>query len=77
MDGLLLFPQWRLPESQEGRLNYGKVGRGNSKRRVNSEHPLLFSGEEGLDFQTWYAWTTILLLLNLRTKFENAGSLLR
>ena len=32
-----------------------KVGRGNSGRGVNSGRPLLFSGEEGLDFQTWYA----------------------
>ena len=32
-----------------------KVSRGNSGRGVNSRHPLLFSGEEGLHFQTWYA----------------------
>ena len=53
-----------------------KVSRGNSRHRVNSGHPLLFSGEEGLHFQTWYECMR-LLLFNLRTKFENAGSLLR
>ena len=37
-----------------------KVTRGNSGRGVNSGRRLLFSGEEGLHFQTWYAWTTTL-----------------
>ena len=32
-----------------------KVSRGNSGRGVNSGHALLFSGEEGLHSQTWYA----------------------
>ena len=29
-------------------------------RCLNSGRPLRFSGEEGLYFQTWYAWTTTL-----------------
>ena len=34
---------------------WNKVTRGNSGRGVNSGRRLLFSGEEGLHFQTWYA----------------------
>ena len=41
-------------------LRANKVSRGNSGRGINSGRPLLFSGEEGLHFQTWYAWTTTL-----------------
>ena len=39
---------------------------GNSGREVNSGHPLLFSGEEGLHFEL--GMHGLLLLLNLRTK---------
>ena len=49
-----------LSRLEEERFSETKEGRGNSGRGLNSGHRLLFSGEEGLHFQTWYAWTTTL-----------------